>query len=152
MFAHADDWVLVLADAAERAAWLALLAQEGYHTLEAASSAQALTQLRSAAHALVVLIDAPHTPLLNAVIPDRRIARHHAYILVSAPGDSAVARATSLLDQLPLRTLPYPSHAQALLDAVSSACRHLPVHQLYAATASGSLTDIQQTNTNTMRS
>lgn len=135
---HSDDWVLLLAENTERAAWQKILAQAGYHTLEADSSVQALAYLRCSSHALVVLLDAPHLPLLNVVVPDRRIARHHAYLVIGAHGDTYLARVARLLDQISLQALSSPISAHALLDAVARACRQLAPHSLYEVTA-GSL-------------
>lgn len=132
MPAHTDDWVLLISsDENHRTSWRSLLNQEGYHVLEAPNAIQALHELRRSPHALTVLLDHPQLSMLNAIMPDRRVARHHSYLVFCAQDDRCHPRAQALLEQLALRVLPYPVAAATLLDAVAHASHNLTAHALY---------------------
>lgn len=132
MPAHHDTWVLVISsDAANRATLRAPLDGAGYHVLEARGVAEALRELRRSVHPLTVLLDGLMLPLLNAVLPDRRTAQHHAYLLLCAQNDECHPRAQALLDQLALEVLTYPGDTNTLLAAVERVGRHLSAAPLY---------------------
>lgn len=132
MPAHRDSWILVISsDATQRASLRAPLDGAGYQVLEAPGAAEALRELRRSARPLTVLLDATMLPLLNAVMPDRRAARHHAYLLLCERNDTCHPRAQALLEQLALDVLAYAGDTNALLAAVEHAGRHLTDVPLY---------------------
>jgi hypothetical protein len=100
--------------------------------MEAAGAAEALHVLRRNPQPLTVLLDGQMLPLLNAVMSDRRAARHHAYLLLCERNDTCHPRAQALLAQLGLNVLAYAGDTNSLLDAVERAGRYLSNSPLYA--------------------
>ena len=126
-------WVLLIsADAARRATVRAQLSGAGYQVLEAHGAAEALRELRRSPRPLTVLLDSPMLPVLNAVLPDRRAARHHAYLLLCDQDGTCRPRAQALLDQLSLDVLPYSGATNSLLAAVARVRRRLSPATPYA--------------------
>lgn len=127
------DWVLLVSsDAVMRGQWRTVLASVGYSIDEAPDAAQALLALRRSTRPLVVLLDQPQLTLLNAVLPDPRAASHHAYLLLCAIEEECLDRVRSLLDQLMLRVIGYPSAAGMLIEEVDRAARLLRPNSMYA--------------------
>lgn len=125
-------WVLLVSqDAAQRATLRAQLDGVGYQVLEAPSGAEALRELRRSPRSLTVVLDAPMLSLLNAILPDRRAARHHAYVLLCDGDPTCHPRAGALLDQLRLTVLFGPGETNRLLGAIARAGRRLSTAPLY---------------------
>src|SRR5690242_16188422 len=76
--------LLVEADRRLRTHLRAALEGEGFAVRTVASETRALVELHSSAFPLVVLVDARHLRLLTVVLPDRRMAYHHTFILLGA--------------------------------------------------------------------
>jgi DNA-binding NtrC family response regulator len=126
-------WVLLIsADAARRVTLRAQLDGAGYQVLEARGTAEALHALRRSSRPLTVLLDAPMLPLLNAILPDRRAARHHAYLLLCDQDGTCHPRARALLEQLSLDVLPASGETTSLIAAIARAGRRLSPAPLYA--------------------
>lgn len=110
------------------------LGVHGYRVSEASGGEAALRMLAASSERLVVLIDAsPNTnalALLQAVRTSTELARHHAYILMTAPTINAPERMpssqlTDYLAELRIPVLAKPIGMDELLQVVHEASRHL---------------------------
>lgn len=117
-------------DKAIRDALRLTLEDEDYAVAEAADGAQALDALRSSAHQQVVLLDfrMPRVDggdVLNAIDMDSRLARRHAFILITANRNTLPLSLVTLLDRMEVPILPKPFDMDELLEAVAAAARRL---------------------------
>lgn len=104
----------------------AVLEDEGYAVLEAGDGVEGLGLVRASLHRLVVLLDLRMPGLdgagvLEAVAADARLARRHAFILVSANLDAITPACSALLHRLDVPIVPKPFDLDPLLDLVDRA-------------------------------
>jgi CheY-like chemotaxis protein len=104
----------------------AVLEDEGYAVLEAGDGAEGLALVRASLHRLVVLLDLRMPGLdgagvLDAVAADARLARRHAFILVTANLDAITRACSALLHRLDVPIVPKPFDLDPLLDLVDRA-------------------------------
>jgi CheY-like chemotaxis protein len=66
--------------------------------------------------------------VLYAVARDERLARHNAYIVITANRYRLDRKANLLLDDLAVPVVPKPFDMDALLDKVASAVRKITIH------------------------
>ncbi len=122
-------WVLVVDDDAPTRETLRLALEDaGYVVLEARDGSQALDILRRTRRRLVALVDllmpeVTGVDLLREVARERKLARRHRYIAMTA-GDDLLARSvTDALASLGGQLLLKPFGIETLLAAVSLAAR-----------------------------
>jgi DNA-binding NtrC family response regulator len=119
---HGAAGVLVVcADASIHGAIGLALADAGYAVREASSPTEAVGILRRSAHSLVVLLDTHGMEVLSLVAADRRLIRHHAYVLVCSDAvtlDLGCQHLLALVGALVLRT---PFDKGRLLEIVTQA-------------------------------
>lgn len=104
----------------------AVLEDEGYAVLEAGDGAEGLALVRASLHRLVVLLDLrmpgmDGAGVLDAVAADARLARRHAFILVTANLDAITRACAALLHRLDVPIVPKPFDLDPLLDLVDRA-------------------------------
>ena len=104
----------------------AVLEDEGYAVLEAGDGVDGLEMMRTSPHHLVVLLDLRMPGLdgagvLEAVAADARLARRHAFILVTANLDAITPACSTLLHRLDVPIVPKPFDLDPLLDLVDRA-------------------------------
>jgi CheY-like chemotaxis protein len=116
--------LIALSDGALRDAATAALEQAGYHVARVADAAEAIGRTRASPYPLVVLFGADWLEILNAVLPDRRLGRHHAYIMI-LPRSSGPTPGISLFPQLWLSALCQPLDGRVLRDMVAWAMHSL---------------------------
>lgn len=132
MRAHAGAWVLLVgADTAQRRALRRLLEPVGYRVLEAPDAIEAIGMLRRSAYALVVLFDVSQVAILSAAAADRRLAHHHAFVMLCSYTETCADGHRDVFTQLNLLVLRTPFGEEALLHTVARAARCLPVAALY---------------------
>ena len=104
----------------------AVLEDEGYAVLEAGDGVDGLEMMRTSPHHLVVLLDLRMPGLdgagvLDSVAADARLARRHAFILVTANLDAITPACSTLLHRLDVPIVPKPFDLDPLLDLVDRA-------------------------------
>jgi CheY-like chemotaxis protein len=111
----------------EAVSWL--LTDEGHVVLRAQDGGQALALLRASSHPMVVVLDYKMPGLsgygiLSSATRDPRLAAH-AFVLLTAFGDSLPPHVISIVQSLDVPVLPKPVEADRLVRAVEAACGHL---------------------------
>lgn len=106
------------------------LEDEGYEVLEAEDGVAALEVLRASAQPLVVLLDLrmpgmDGAAVLQAVAKDARLARHHAFVLMTANGQIRPQSFVGLLSALGVPVLRKPFDLDDLLDTVECVAQRL---------------------------
>jgi CheY-like chemotaxis protein len=106
------------------------LEDEGYEVLEAGDGAATLEVLRASAQPLIVLLDLrmpgmDGAAVLRAVAKDARLARHHAFVLMTANGQVRPQSLVRLLSLLGVPVLCKPFELDDLLDTVEHVAQRL---------------------------
>ena len=127
-------YVLIVDDDADTRDILRLIVEDaGYEAVaDAANGVEALATLRAGEVPLVVLLDLDLPRLdglgvLNAVAQDPTLAARNAFVLLTAVNQSHYQAAAEVCAQLSVPLVLKPFDVDALLDAMTSAARRLPV-------------------------
>lgn len=101
-----------------------VLEEDGYTVIEVTEGGAALAYLRQQSDPMVVLIDhvmpgMDGAQTLCAVAQDERLARTHAYILLTASAQSVVSSLLSSLGDLSVAVLAKPFDLEDLLSTVA---------------------------------
>jgi CheY-like chemotaxis protein len=117
--------LVALSDSALRDAATEALDEAGYHVACVADAVEAIGRVRASPYPLVVLFGADWLEILNAVLPDRRLGRHHAYIVLLPQPGGPTPPGISLFPQVRLCALRQPLDGRALRDMVAWAMHAL---------------------------
>lgn len=123
--------LLVADDQDRRRSMRALLEHAGYVVREVSDNTEAIGLVHSSAQPMIVVLSASHIHLLGAVEWDRRMSRHHAYVLVSSHAGFRPTLDEALVAQVSMSVLYEPFDEATLLDTVRRAERWLPATPIY---------------------
>jgi CheY-like chemotaxis protein len=128
--------LLVEVNSRHRAQLRALLEREGCDVLESADVTEAFGMMHRSPHPLVVVLDIRRVKLLNHVIPDLRMAEHHAYVVLCPWRHPGLRLPGSMQAQLTLCVVRGRGRWRALVRAIALAAGALPSDPLYPASTS----------------
>jgi CheY-like chemotaxis protein len=103
-----------------------ILEETGFPLIEVTNGTDVLAELRAAPYHLIVLLDLLMPELdgeavLRAVLADQRLARQHAFIVLTAANDQRISAVEPFQSLLPLRIVHKPFDVDDVLDAVRQA-------------------------------